>query len=243
MIQKLWNICNLWFVRWTSPKWFYPRAKTTQTIVATLSIILLGVGLVWGLFFAPADYLQGDSFRIIYVHVPAASVAQSSYLFLAIAGFIYLVWRVKLAAIFMVESVYIGFVFAILTLITGAIWGKPTWGTYWFWDARLVSSTVLVFLFLAIVLILQTIQNTQKATMIASYIAILGVLNIPIIKYSVDWWYTLHQADTFSLTQKAKMQASMWLPLLLTVLGTYCFYATAVLKRMTDPFYSKEQRQ
>ena len=230
--RKIFAIINDWLVQWTSPKWFYPRAKRWKFYLGLLAIILLTIGLFIGLTIAPADYLQGNSYRIIFIHVPSAALAQSSYIFLAIAGFIYLIWRVKLAAIFIIESVSVGMWFAVLTLITGAIWGKPTWGTYWFWDARIASATILVFLFLSIIAVFNSIKNTEQATKIASVVAIIGSINIPIIKYSVVWWNNLHQGDTFSLMTKAKMPIEMWLPLLIAVLGIYCFYGFIVLKRM-----------
>lgn len=196
------------------------------------SAILLAVGLAWGLVFAPPDYQQGDSFRIIYIHVPAALLAQSIYVMLAVAGITGLVWKLKLADVALRQAAPVGAWMTVIALITGAVWGKPTWGAYWVWDARLTSMLILLFLYLGVIALGQAITNRDSAARGVAVLAVVGVVNIPIIKYSVEWWNTLHQPASFSLAHKPAMPAQMWLPLLLAVLGFYCFFGAVLFARM-----------
>ncbi|MCD0501405.1 heme ABC transporter permease [Bordetella petrii] len=218
--------------RWASPRWFYEMSGRCLPWLAAASLLLIAAGLGWGLAFAPADYQQGHSFRIIYVHVPAAMLAQSIYIMLAVAGAIGLVWKIKLADVALQQAAPIGAWMTLIALVSGALWGKPTWGTYWIWDARLTSMLILLFLYLGIIALGQAIARRQAAAKACAVLAIVGVVNIPIIKYSVDWWNTLHQPATFSLAQKPAMPAQMWLPLLLAAAGFYAFFGAVLLARM-----------
>ena len=194
--------------------------------------LLLITGLVWSLLFAPQDYQQGQSVRIMYVHVPAAIVSQSLYMGMGIAGLVLLVWRMKLADLAIAACLPLGMSLTALALFSGGIWGKPTWGTYWVWDARTVSTLVLLFLFIGIYALREAIEDREIRGRASALIALLGTINIPIIKYSVEWWNTLHQSTSFPLTEKPAMPPEMWLPLLVMVLGTYCFAGHNVLSRM-----------
>ena len=195
-------------------------------------MLLLAIGVVWGLFYAPEDYQQGNSFRIIYIHVPAAILAQSCYMMLAVAGIVGLVWRMKLADVALQCAAPIGAWMTFVALITGSIWGKPTWGTYWEWDARLTSMLILLFLYFGIIALRMAISNRDTAAKATAVMAIVGVVNIPIIKYSVDWWNTLHQPATFTMTEKPAMPPEMWLPLLVMVIAFYGLFALNLLLRM-----------
>jgi len=187
--------------------------------------------MIWGLAFAPADYQQGNSFRIMYVHVPAAILSQSIFVSMAVAGAIGIIWKMKVAFMVARSCIAIGATFTAIALLTGAIWGKPTWGTYWVWDARLTSTLVLLFLYAGVMALNQAISERQTAGKATAILALVGTINIPIIKYSVEWWNTLHQSSSFSLTEKPTMPAEMYVPLLLTVLGSYCLFALLVLMR------------
>jgi len=230
------------FYQWASPKWFYRKSAPWLWPLSLLAALLLVVGLGWGLFVAPPDYQQGNSFRIIYLHVPAAILAQSVYLFLATCGLISLVWKIKLADIALKEAAPIGASMCFLALVSGAIWGKPTWGAWWVWDARLTSMLILLFLYLGIIGLGNAIRSPVSAGKACALLALVGVVNIPIIKYSVEWWNTLHQPSTFKLTEKPAMPPAMWLPLLISVLGFYCFFAATLLARMRVELLRREQR-
>ncbi|WP_312381180.1 heme ABC transporter permease [Pseudomonas oryzihabitans] len=231
-----------WLHRLGSPAIFYRLAGRLQVPCLVLAGLLLAVGLAWGLFLAPPDYQQGDSFRIIYVHVPAAFLAQSCYLLLAIAGAIGLVWRLKLADVALRAAAPIGAWMTVIALATGSLWGIPTWGTWWIWDARLTSMLVLLFLYLGVIALGQAIDHRESAARACAILALVGSVNLPIIKYSVEWWSTLHQPATFSLVERPPMPAAMWLPLLVMVLAFYLFFAGVLLQRMRLEVLRREWR-
>ncbi|TVP90902.1 MAG: heme ABC transporter permease [Pseudomonadaceae bacterium] len=225
-----------------SPKWFYDISGRWLPWFAVASALLLTAGLVWGLVIAPEDYQQGNSFRIIYIHVPAAFLAQSIYMMLAVCGIVTLVWRMKLADVALRCAAPFGAWMTFVALLTGAIWGKPTWGTYWVWDARLTSMLILLFLYFGIIALSQAISNRDTAAKATAVLAIVGVINIPIIKYSVNWWNTLHQPATFKWTEKPAMPMEMWLPLLLAVLGFYALFTVCLLMRMRNEVLRRESK-
>lgn len=225
-----------------SPKWFYGISGKWLPWFAVLSAILLTVGIVWALAFAPADYQQGNSFRIIYIHVPSAMLAQSCFMMMAVAGAIGLIWKMKLADMFVKAAAPIGASFTFLALLTGAIWGKPTWGTWWIWDARLTSMLILLFLYFGVIALQSAIEDATTAAKASAVLALVGMVNIPIIKYSVEWWNTLHQPATFKLTEKPSMPVEMWVPLLVMVVGLYCFFTTIVLLRTRNEILERERR-
>ncbi|RGP56524.1 heme ABC transporter permease [Pseudomonas abyssi] len=225
-----------------SPKWFYEISGKLLPWVAAFSLLALVIGIVWGLVFAPEDYQQGNSFRIIYIHVPAAILAQSCYMMLAVAGVVGLVWRMKLADVALQCAAPIGAWMTLVALFTGSIWGKPTWGTYWEWDARLTSMLILLFLYFGIIALRMAISNRDTAAKATAVMAIVGVINIPIIKYSVDWWNTLHQPATFTITEKPAMPPEMWLPLLVMVLAFYGLFTLNLLMRMRLEVLRREHK-
>ena len=231
-----------WFHKLGSPKWFYEISSLWLRGLSVAAILLILVGTVWGLAFAPPDYQQGNSFRIIYIHVPAAFLAQSCYLMMAVAGLVGLVWKMKLADVALQQAAPIGAWMTFTALLTGAVWGKPTWGAWWVWDARLTSMLILLFLYFGVIALGQAITNRDSAAKACAVLALVGAVNIPIIKYSVDWWNTLHQPATFTVTGKASMAPEMWLPLLLMVLGFYCFFGAVLLLRMRLEVLRREAR-
>ncbi|MBK1850142.1 cytochrome c biogenesis protein CcsA [Marinobacter sp. 1-4A] len=225
-----------------SPKWFFGISTRFMPWLLMSGIVLLMAGVVWGLAFAPKDYLQGNSYRIIFIHVPTAFMAQSVYIMMASAALVTLVWRMKLADVFVKAVTPVGLVLTFLALFTGAVWGKPTWGTWWIWDARLTSMLILLFLYGGVIALDRAINDEKSAARAVAVLVLVGVVNIPIIKYSVEWWNTLHQPATFKLTEKPSMPAEMWVPLLLSVLGLYLIFGWLACVRMQTEILSREQR-
>ena len=239
---SIWRRLWLWFLQTVGPRHFYFTFTPWVSWLTAIAVGLLLVGSVWGLVFAPPDYLQGNSYRIIYIHVPAANLAMSIYLALAILGVIRLVWQIKMAEIVARAAAPVGFVVCVLSLLTGAIWGKPTWGTYWVWDGRLTSMLILAFLYAGVMALYQAFEHSPNQGKAAAILAVVGVVNLPIIKYSVDWWNTLHQGATFTVTEAPKMAASMWLPLLIMIVGFYVMAAALVLYRSCTLILQRERQ-
>jgi heme exporter protein C len=193
------------------------------------TLMLLVTGLVWGLAFAPEDARQGNSFRIIYLHVPAAFLALAGYFLMAAAGAVGLIWKMKLSYMVMKCAAPIGAALTFIALFTGALWGKPTWGSYWVWDARVTSMLILFFLYVGVMALKNAFHSQEAGNKASAVLALVGTVNIPIIYKSVDWWFTLHQPSTIKLTSAPTMHPDMFQPLLVTILGFYCFYALALL--------------
>jgi heme exporter protein C len=231
-----------WWHRLSSPRWFFEVSRRWSAVLLALGLLGMAIGLVWGLAIAPPDYLQGNSFRIMYLHVPTAILAESCYLMMGVAGAILLIWRIKLADVVLVAAPPIGATFCALALLTGAIWGRPTWGTWWVWDARTTSMLVLLFLYFGVMALRQAVPREETAGRAAAILAIVGMVNIPIIKYSVDWWLTLHQPSTFTLTGAPSMPSEMYLPLLVSVVSFYLFFAAVLMMGMCNEILRREQR-
>ncbi|MCZ6802952.1 MAG: heme ABC transporter permease [Proteobacteria bacterium] len=220
-----------WFHQFASPKYFYEISLLLSRWAAIVCVICFICGLYGGLVLAPADYQQGDSFRIIYIHVPAAWMSLFIYMVMAISGGIGLIWHIKLADIIAGSSAPIGASFTFLALVTGAIWGKPMWGTWWVWDARLTSELILLFLYLGYIALQSAFEDRRVAARAGAILALVGIVNIPIIHYSVEWWSTLHQAPTITKFDKPSIHLSMLIPLLIMALGFKTFYLTTLLIR------------
>ena len=225
-----------------SPKWFYGIAGRFMPWLLAIGLLLTLAGIIWGLGFAPAERYQANSYRIIYIHVPTAFLAQSVYMMIAVAGVVTLVWKMKLADVFVRAAAPVGVVLTLLALFTGAVWGKPTWGAYWVWDARLTSMLILLFLYIGIIGLGFAYADEKAAAKAVAVLSIVGVVNIPIIKYSVEWWNTLHQPATFKLTEKPAMVPEMWVPLLMVVLGTYLLFGWIAFYRMQTEILRREYR-
>lgn len=210
---------------------------------AGLAILCLVVGNILGLAYAPADYQQGDSFRIIYIHVPSAIWSMGIYMSMAIAAFIGLVWQLKLSDMAAAAMAPIGAVFTFIALITGAIWGKPMWGTWWVWDARLTSELILLFLYLGVIALYHAFDDQKTAAKAAGLLAIVGVINLPIIHFSVEWWNTLHQGATITKFEKPSISSDMLWPLLLNIFGFAFFFAAVTMIRLRNEIISKESHR
>ncbi len=238
----MWKTFVAWFHRMGSPKWFYEITGRWIPWFAAAAVLLITIGTIWGLAFAPADYQQGNSFRIIYIHVPAAILAQSIFFAMAIAGGIGLIWKMKVADMVAKSCAPVGATMTFIALFTGAVWGKPTWGAWWVWDARLTSMLILLFLYFGVIALQSAFDSKQSAARASAILSLVGVVNIPIIKYSVEWWNTLHQPATFKLTEKPAMPAEMWMPLLVMVIGFYCFFAVILMMRTRNEILEREKR-
>lgn len=216
----------------SSPPAYFDFAGGLQRWLLALSAPLLLYGLVGGLVLAPPDYQQGDAFRIIYVHVPAAWMSLFGYSVMAVFALIALIWRLKVAECVLVSCAPVGASFTALALVSGMLWGKPMWGTYWLWqDARLVSELILLFLYLGVVGLYEAIADPRAAARACALLALVGSVNVPIVHYSVEWWNTLHQGPTVTKFGKPAIAASMLWPLLSMALGFTLFAAAMVLQR------------
>jgi len=231
-----------WFHRFGSPKWFYEKTTAWVPWLAFFSVALLLIGAAWGLAFAPVDYKQGNSYRIIYIHVPASFLALAGYYIMAIAGAIGLIWRTKMSFVVMKAAAPIGAVLTFISLITGAIWGKPTWGTWWEWDARITSMLVLFFLYLGVIALYESFTNQDAADRICAILSLVGTVNIPVIYKSVDWWFSLHQGATLKLTGKSSIDPSMAYPLLLMIAAFYITYTWLLIDRTRVEILNRERR-
>jgi len=180
---------------------------------------MLTLGWIWGLLFAPQDAVQGNSYRIIFLHVPSVIFAELIYFFMAICALMHLVWRVKLAAYLIKAAAPIGAMITFLGLLSGSIWGIPTWGTWWQWDARITSTLILFIMYLGILTLHGSFSNKEKADRLMSILVVIGVINIPIIKKSVDWWSTLHQPASITVSGGSSIDPSMLYPLLISIIG------------------------
>ncbi len=197
------------------PSRFFSLNNNLIYILIIFLIIFLTVGLIYSLLLSPPDRIQGDSVRIMYVHVPSSFIAMGCFAFLGIASIINLIFKIKIMPLIAKSVAPIGCVFTIISIVTGSLWGKPTWGTWWVWDARLTSMLILFIFYLAYILTWKFINVFEKANKITSIIAIIGLLNLPIIRYSVDWWNTLHQPSSISLTSAPTIHYSMLVPLII----------------------------
>jgi len=230
-----------WFHQLASPRYFYDLAGRMLPWLVWTTVLLMMAGLAGGLVLAPADYQQGDGFRIIFVHVPSAWMSMFIYVVMAAAGGIGLIWRIKLADIVAAASAPIGASFTFLALATGSLWGKPMWGAWWVWDARLTSELILLFLYLGVIALRSAIEDRRNAGRASAVLALVGVVNIPIIHYSVMWWNTLHQGATVTKLAAPSIHLSMLIPLLLMALAFKLFYLFVVLMRARCELLDRER--
>ncbi len=216
----------------SNPYYFMRFASIAQPVCCVLCVCFFITGTYIGLYNSPADYQQGEMVRIMYVHVPAASLSLGFYTFIAISSLIYFFWRHKLADLAAASAAPIGAVVTLIALITGALWGKPTWGTAWVWDARLTSTLLLLFIYAGYIALRHYIDHEEKAARIASLFAMIGFINIPIIKFSVEWWNTLHQPASLLRLTGPSIATEMLIPLILMMIGLVFFFATVVIMSM-----------
>lgn len=220
----MFSILNRFYHQLGSPKEFYPISTVTTPVFGLLALALFIPGAYLGLVVAPADYQQGDSYRIIFVHVPAAWLSLMIYVIMAVAAAIALIWRMKMAFAVVIGSAPIGAVFTALALITGSLWAKPTWGTWWVWDARLTFELILLFLYVGIFSMYHAFDERRIGERATALLSVVGVVIVPIIHYSVEWWSSLHQGQTVFRDGGPAMPPSMLTPLLLMAGAATFFY-------------------
>jgi heme exporter protein C len=228
------------FHKLASPKYFYDISGRLLPWFGAATLLLLLAGLYQGLLIAPPDYQQGDSYRIMFIHVPAAWMSMFVYMVMAGAGAIGLIWKIKLADVVAASCAPVGASFTFLALVTGSLWGKPMWGAWWVWDARLTSELILLFLYLGYIALQSAIDDTRTAARASTVLALVGVVNIPIIHYSVVWWNTLHQGATVTKMGTPSIATSMLIPLLLMALAFKLYFFTVVLLRARNEVLKRE---
>ncbi len=217
--------------------------KVAQTILPFLEVACffsLGYGLYLALVNSPSDYQQGDAVRIMYIHVPSAWIALSSYLLLGMCSFFFLIWRHPLAEIAARSIAPIGTGFAALTLITGSLWGKPIWGVWWVWDGRLTSMLILFFFFLGYLSLSNAFDRTERGARPAAILALVGCINLPVVKFSVDWWHTLHQPASIMRSGGISIDTSMLWPLFTLFFALQLFFIIIVLTRILTVLNEKK---
>jgi heme exporter protein C len=231
----------LWFHKLGSPPHFYRIAGKLVPWFAWPALLLCAAGLVMGLGTAPADYQQGEGYRIIFVHAPAAWLSVMVYTVMAISAAVGLIWRINVCHALAASCAGVGASFTFVALVTGSLWGKPMWGTYWEWDPRLTSELLLLFLYFGYMGLRGAIDDPSRADRASAVLAIVGVVNVPIIHYSVLWWNSLHQAPSIMQMGKPTMPPSMYMPLLLMLLGFTLFFYAIMLVRARGEVLRRER--
>jgi len=236
------NPIYLFFHKTGSPPWFYNFSGKLIPWLWVGFAVLTAIGLYQGLLIAPADYQQGESVRIMYIHVPAAWMSMMIYGLMAIWGFIALVWRIRIMEVLIISSAPVGAAFTVIALITGSLWGRPTWGTYWVWDARLTSELVLLFLYFGVIALYNAYDEPRKAARAASLMAIVGAVNLPIIHFSVVWWNTLHQGSSIGTSGNSIHPSMLW-PLLYMAIAFKFYYGANLLSRARLRLLKQDHRK
>jgi heme exporter protein C len=231
------------YLHWmANPARFLRVARAVYPWSAGVAVLTLGAGLVLGLYVAPADYQMGEAYRIIFVHVPAAWMALFAYGVMALASAMALIWKHPLADLIAKGSAPVGAAFAFICLVTGSLWGKPMWGTWWVWDARLTSMLILFFLYLAHIALTNAFDDPRRGAKAGAILALVGVVNLPIIKFSVDWWNTLHQPSSITRLDAPAVDPSMLPALLLMALGFTAFYLSVLIVRVHAEIVARKIR-
>jgi heme exporter protein C len=230
-----------WFHRLGSPPYIYGLAKRLTPWFAWPAALLIVAGLYDGLVLAPPDYQQGDGFRILYVHVPTAYMSMMVYTTMAVSAAVGLIWRIKVAHAVAASCAPMGASFTFCALATGSLWGAPMWGTYWEWDPRLTSELILLFLYLGYMGLRASMEDVQRADRASAVLAIVGVVNLPIIHFSVVWWNSLHQGPSLLRLDRPAIQTSMLIPLLMMLLGFTLFFVAVLLVRLRGEVLSRER--
>jgi heme exporter protein C len=230
-----------WFHRLASPPHIYRVAGTLTPWFAWPAGLLIVSALYAGLFLAPPDYQQGEGFRMIYVHAPSAWLSVMIYGVMATAAAVGLIWRMKVAHAAAASCAAIGASFTFVSLVTGMLWGKPMWGTYWVWDPRLTAQLVLLILYLGYMALRSGIDDLGRADRASAVLAIIGVVNLPIIRYSVEWWNSIHQAPSVMKMERPSMPFDMLAPLLMMLLGFTLLFAAVMLVRLRAEVLRRER--
>jgi heme exporter protein C len=228
------------FWKFSSPQSFYPVAKKLSVIFFILAAVLAIWGLYIGFFVAPTDFQQGESYRIIFIHVPAAWMSMFIYLVMAFWAGVGLIWNTRLSSMMAHALAPTGAMMTFVALWTGALWGRPTWGTWWVWDARLTSELVLLFLYVGYIVLRSSIDDPRRGDRASAVLALVGVVNVPIIYFSVQWWNTLHQGASVSLTKSPSMASSMLLGMLVMALAFWMYSIAVSLVRVRKIIRQRE---
>ena len=229
--------------QFASPKTFLLQVERSYSFIFFTSLCIYVFSIIWGLLFTPEDFVQGNSFRIMYLHVPASFLSQSLYIAMAVSSVTYLIWRVKLAAYLVIAIAPIGAMTTFIALISGSIWGIPTWGTWWQWDARITSTLILFIMYLGLISLHNSFSNYEKADKLLSWLVIVGAVNIPIIKKSVDWWSTLHQSASITLTDKPSIDPVMLYPLIGAIIGFFGLIVCLILMSSKNQIFIREKNK
>ena len=232
-----------WFHRLSSPKWFYQTSGKYLPWLWAVTLVLLTFGLYQGLYNSPVDYQQSSTVRIMYIHVPAAFASMMFYVIMAVAAAIGYIWRIKLAHMAAISVAPVGAAMTLIALVTGSLWGKPIWNTWWVWDARLTSELILFFLYLGFISLHSAFDDREVGDRAAGVLGMVGVVNVPIIHFSVEWWHTLHQGATISKFEKPSMDPAMLYALLLMIAATTLFCTAMMIYRMRNEILSREQNK
>ena len=237
----IWKTVKLWFHKLGSPPLFSRFARTLSPWLWAGFTICLVFGVYKALYVAPPDYQQSDTARIMYIHVPAAWQAMLTYVIMAVLAAIALIWRIRITEIMAMACAPIGAGFTLICLLTGSIWGRPMWGTWWEWDARLTSMLVLLFIYIGIMALYAAFEDRRKAARIASVLVLAGAVNIPIIHFSVEWWTTLHQGQTIRLLGESSLHPSMMPPLIWMTIASKFLFGAALLDRSRNELLEQDQ--
>ena len=229
--------------QFASPKTYLFQVNRAYKYIFYFSLSVYIFSLIWGILFTQEDFVQGNSFRIIYLHVPASFFSQSIYGAMAVASVTYLIWRVKLAAYLIIAMAPIGALITFLALFSGSVWGIPTWGTWWQWDARITSTLILFIMYLGLISLHNSFSNHEKADKLLSWLVIVGFVNIPIIKKSVDWWSTLHQSASITLTDKPTIDPSMFYPLIGSIIGFFGIVTCLIIISSKVQIFKREKNK
>ena len=228
--------------RFANPAQFLRLAAVLLPWTALASVLLIGAGLYFGLFASPADYQQGETVRIMYIHVPSAWLAMACYSTMAISSAVGLIWKHPLADLTARAAAPVGAAFTFVCLVTGSLWGRPMWGTWWAWDARLTSMLILLFLYLGYMALVNAFDDPNRGSKAGAVLALAGSVNLPIIKFSVDWWNTLHQPASVSKLGMPSIDPAMLVPLLLMGLGFTTYFVTVLLIRVRTEIVASKIR-
>ncbi|MFT5521697.1 MAG: heme exporter protein C [Enterobacterales bacterium] len=232
-----------WFHRLSSPKWFYQISGKYLPWLWGITILLMALGLYQGLYNSPVDYQQSSTVRIMYIHVPAAFASMMFYVIMAIAAAVGYIWRIKLAHMAAISVAPVGAAMTLIALVTGSLWGKPIWNTWWEWDARLTSELILFFLYIGFISLHSAFDDREVGDRAAGVLGMVGVINVPIIHFSVEWWHTLHQGATISKFEKPSMDPAMLYALLIMIAAVTLFCTAMIIYRMRSEILSREHNK
>lgn len=229
-----------WF-KFSSPATFYPLASKIAWVSTVIAVVLIAIGLYMSFFVAPTDYKQGEGYRIIFVHVPASWMSMFLYVVMACWAALGLVFNTRLSAMMAQAIAPTGAMFAFLSLWTGSFWGKPMWGTWWVWDARITSELILLFLYLGYMALRSSIDDPRRGDRASAILLLVGVVNVPVIYYSVKWWNTLHQGSTIKLNEQSSMDDTMLLAMLIMTLGFWAYSIAVAMVRVRSIILERER--